>query len=78
MRVTNLREEHLIVLSSQEATALVDVCTMVLLASRSAPGAKLPANVTRVLADVFESLSAPIAGRGALQQSDRTFPPDPG
>ncbi|MCP9774311.1 hypothetical protein KBY58_04580 [Cyanobium sp. HWJ4-Hawea] len=58
MRVTHLHGEHLINLTSQEASALVDACTMVLLASQAAPEAKLPANVTRVLADVFENLQS--------------------
>lgn len=57
LRVTHLNQEHLISLSSQEAAGLVDACTLVLLAAKSTPGAKLPANVTRVLADVFENLS---------------------
>lgn len=58
MRVTHLEDEHLISLSSQEASALVDACAMVLIAAESVPEVALPAHVTTVLASVFEHLSA--------------------
>lgn len=57
LRVTHLENEHLISLTSQEASALVDACAMVLLAAKSVPEAKLPAEVSGVLAGVFEHLS---------------------
>jgi hypothetical protein len=58
LRVTHLEDEHLISLSSQEASALVDACAMVLIAAESVPEVSLPAPVTSVLASVFEHLSA--------------------
>jgi len=58
LRVTHLDDEHLISLSSQEASALVDACAMVLIAAESVPEVALPAHVTTVLASVFEQLSA--------------------
>ena len=58
MRVTHLEDEHLLSLSSQEASALVDACAMVLIAAESLPEVALPAHVTTVLASVFEQLSA--------------------
>ena len=57
MRVTHLEDEHLISLSSQEASALVDACAMVLIAAESVPEVSLPAPVTSVLASVFDHLS---------------------
>jgi hypothetical protein len=57
LRVTHLENEHLISLSSQEASALVDACAMVLLAAESVPEVSLPAEVSQVLAGVFEHLS---------------------
>ena len=57
MRVTHLEDEHLINLSSQEASALVDACAMVMVAAESVPEVALPAHVTTVLASVFEQLS---------------------
>ena len=58
MRVTHLEDEHLISLCSQEASALVDACAMVLIAAESVPEVALPDHVTTVLASVFEQLSA--------------------
>jgi hypothetical protein len=58
LRVTHLEDEHLISLSSQEASALVDACAMVMVAAESVPEVVLPAHVTTVLASVFEHLSA--------------------
>ena len=58
LRVTHLEDEHLISLSSQEASSLVDACAMVLIAAESVPEVALPAHVTTVLASVFEHLSA--------------------
>ncbi len=57
MRVTHLENEHLISLSSKEASALVDACAMVLLAAKSVPEVSLPAEVSQVLAGVFDHLS---------------------
>ena len=58
MRVTHLEDEHLISLSSQEASALVDACAMVMVAAESVPEVALPAHVTTVLAGIFEQLSS--------------------
>ena len=58
MRVTHLEDEHLISLNSQEASALVDACAMVMLAAESVPEARLPDHVTTLLAGIFEQLSS--------------------
>ena len=58
MRVTHLEDEHLISLSSQEASALVDACAMVMVAAESVPEVALPSHVTTVLAGIFEQLSS--------------------
>jgi len=57
LRVTHLQDEHLISLSSQEASALVDACAMVMVAAESVPEVALPPHVTTVLAGIFEQLS---------------------
>lgn len=74
MRVTHLDDEHLISLSSQEASALVDACTIVLIAAESVPEVALPAHVTTVLASVFEQLSdtAKAAQSHQLNQSQQS------
>ena len=74
MRVTHLDGEHLISLSSQEASALVDACAMVLIAAESVPEVALPAHVTTVLASVFEQLSdtAKAAQSHQLNQSQQS------
>ena len=58
MRVTHLQDEHLLSLSSEEASALVDACAMVMIAAESVPEVELPSHVTTVLAGIFEQLSA--------------------
>ena len=57
MRVTHLDDEHLISLSSQEASALVDACAMVMVAAESVPEVVLPDHLTMVLAGIFQQLS---------------------
>ena len=74
MRVTHLEDEHLISLSSQEASALVDACAMVMVAAESVPEVALPDHVTTVLASVFEQLSdtAKAAQSHQLNQSQQS------
>ena len=74
LRVTHLEDEHLISLSSQEASALVDACAMVMVAAESVPEVALPAHVTTVLAGIFEQLSstAKAAQSHQLNQSQQS------
>ena len=58
LRVTHCDNEHLIHLSSAEASTLVDVCALLLLASQSAPGCRLNEPMTSLLQDLFEQFSS--------------------
>ena len=67
MRVTHLQDEHLISLTSEEASALVDACAMVMVAAESVPQVALPDHVTTVLAGIFEQLSGTAKAAQAQQ-----------
>jgi hypothetical protein len=54
MRVSHFEDEHLISLDSQECSALVDACSMVLIAAESLAEVKLPTHVTRLLVGIYE------------------------
>lgn len=58
LHVTHCGDEHLISLSSLEASALVDACALLLLASNSTPGCKLKPEMAGVLQTVFEHFSS--------------------
>ena len=75
LRVTHLDDEHLISLSSQEASALVDACAMVMVAAESVPEVALPNHVTTVLAGIFQQLSssAKAAQSRRLNQSQQSL-----
>ena len=57
LRVTHCEQEHLISLSSNEASALVDACALLLLAAQSVPGCQLKPEMAGVLATVYEQFS---------------------
>ena len=57
MRVTHGDKEHLIQLSDEEASALVDACALLLLAARSAPECQLNPSMSQVLSGLFEQFS---------------------
>mgnify|MGYP003347392371 CR=1 FL=1 len=57
VHVTHCGQEHLISLSSQEASALVDACALLLLAAQSVPGCQLKPEMAAVLATVYEQFS---------------------
>ena len=58
LRVTHCGEEHLIQLSSDEASTLVDACALLLLASQAAPGCQLNAGMSQLLQNLFEQFSS--------------------
>lgn len=58
MRVTHCGDDHLISLSSAEASALVDACALLLLAAQSVPDCQLKPEMAQVLATVFEQFSS--------------------
>jgi hypothetical protein len=60
VHVTHIGDEHLINLSSNEASALVDACALLLLAAQSVPGCQLKPEMSAVLATVYEQFSSRI------------------
>ena len=58
MQVTHCGDEHLISLTTVEASALVDACALLLLAAQSVPDCQLRPEMARVLATVFEQFSS--------------------
>lgn len=58
VRVTHCGDEHLIQLSSAEASQLVDACALLLLAANSTPGCSLNSGMSRLLQTVFEQFSS--------------------
>ena len=58
VHVTHCGQEHLISLSSKEASALVDACALLLLAAQSVPGCQLKPEMAGVLATVYEQFSS--------------------
>lgn len=57
VHVTHCGQEHLISLSSEEASALVDACALLLLAAQSVPGCQLKPEMAAVLGTVYEQFS---------------------
>ena len=58
VRVTHCGDEHLIQLSSAEASQLVDACALLLLAAQSTPGCALNSGMNQLLQTVFEQFSS--------------------
>lgn len=56
MRITQCQDEHLIALTSSEASRLVDACALLVLAAESAPQASLPPEMATLLCELFEGL----------------------
>jgi hypothetical protein len=58
LHVTHCDQEHLIALSSEEASTLVDACALLLLASRTAPGCELNSRMNSLLSTLFDQFSS--------------------
>ena len=56
-QITHCDDEHLLRLSSQEASLLVDACVLVALAAETVPQGALNPETTALLATLFEHLS---------------------
>ena len=56
MRITRSDQQHLIVLSNDESTALMEACTLVVTAVHSHPGLNLPPAMQTVLCQLFTGL----------------------
>ncbi|MCP9783494.1 hypothetical protein KBY83_09215 [Cyanobium sp. WKJ7-Wakatipu] len=61
MRITHSDGEHLLVLSDEEAAALVEASALLVLASQSIAGAVLPPRMATVLGQLFDGLNVPTA-----------------
>ena len=57
LHITHCGEEHLINLSSEEASSLVDACALLLLASQTTAGCELRPEMAGVLRTLFEQFS---------------------
>ena len=57
MHVTHCGEEHLITLTSGEASSLVDACALLLVASQTTEGCELQPAMAAVLRTLFEQFS---------------------
>lgn len=57
LQVTHCGDDHLIRLTSREASDLVDACALLLLAAQSVPGCQLKPEMAGVLATVYEQFS---------------------
>jgi hypothetical protein len=58
MRITQCDEQFLLALNRQEASRLMDACAMVVLASQTAPEARLPADMASLLCELFQGLKS--------------------
>lgn len=68
MRITHADGEHLLALSEDEASVLVDACALLVLASQSAAEARLPPEMASVLCQLFEGLKPAAAATAASSQ----------
>lgn len=57
MNVTHCGEEHLVSMTTAEASQLVDACALLLLASKTTLDCQLKLEMAAVLQTVFEHLS---------------------
>jgi hypothetical protein len=57
MRITHCGDEHLIALSAQEASTLLDAAVLIAVAVDSTAGASLPAEMATLIGDIFSGLS---------------------
>ncbi len=58
MRITRSDQQHLIVLSNDESTALMEACALVVTAVHAHPGLSLPPPMQTVLCQLFTGLRA--------------------
>ncbi len=61
MRITHSSGERLVVLSDTEATSLLEVCALLVIASQSSPLAALPPQIESLLDELFVGLKAPVS-----------------
>lgn len=59
MRVCHVLQQHLLVLSDEEAQHLADACALLLCASSVTDNCRLPPGTNQVLAGVFSALTDP-------------------
>jgi hypothetical protein len=58
MRITQCDDQFLLALNREEASRLMDACAMVVLASQTAPEARLPPDMAALLCELFQGLKA--------------------
>ena len=68
MRVTHFGDEHLIALSTKEASTLLDAAVLIAVAVDSVPDVALPAQMASLLGDIFSGLSKTVSKEESLSQ----------
>ena len=68
MRVTHCGDEHLIALSTKEASTLLDAAVLIAVAVDSVPDVALPAQMASLLGDIFSGLSKAVSKEESLSQ----------
>ena len=58
MRITQCNGEHLVALTTSEASSLVDACALLVLASEAAPPEALPPDMKTLLGQLFDGLKS--------------------
>ena len=58
MRITQCNGEHLVALTTSEASSLVDACALLVLASEAAPQEALPPEMKNLLGQLFDGLKS--------------------
>ena len=61
MCVTHCGDEHLIALSTKEASTLLDAAVLIAVAVDSVPDVALPAQMASLLGDIFSGLSKAVS-----------------
>ena len=68
MRVTHCGDEHLIALSTKEASTLLDAAVLIAVAVDSVPDVALPVEMASLLGDIFSGLSKTVSKEESLSQ----------
>jgi len=61
MRVTHCGNKHLIALSANEASTLLDAAVLIAVAVDSVPDVSLPAEMATLVGDIFSGLSKAVS-----------------
>ena len=68
MRVTHFGDEHLIALSTKEASTLLDAAVLIAVAVDSVPDVSLPVEMAMLVGDIFSGLSKAVSKEERVSQ----------